>query len=256
LLADYPTVQLIRNPQNLGFATANNQAIPRCRGRYVLLLNNDAFVARGALAALVDFMDRHPEVGAAGPQLRNADGSVQPSCMHFPTLRRTLLNFVRVRMGGQGKYVPASHAESVAVDAVVGACLIMRPATLDQVGLLDPGYFMYAEETDWCYRAARLGWRIAYVPGASVIHLGGQTAKRESARFYVERRRSNVRFFLKHRGRLAARVNAELMRWNIGLRWLLSPRQRKTYGQIWTSYNESIAALFAERAPESLAREP
>lgn len=249
LTEDFPQVQVIVNEQNLGFAKANNQAIPTCQGRYVVLLNNDTTVLDNALQSLVDFMDQHLSVGCAGPQLLNADGSVQASCMHFPSLARSLVSFVGARVGRGAKYVPRSQADHVHVDAVTGACMMLRGDALAEVGLLDEGYFMYAEETDWCYRARQAGWTTAYYPASKVIHLGEQTARTDPARFYVERRYSRVRFFLKHQGWVAARVADCMIRLSALARWGLATGSRRAYyRQVLSLYNERIKMLYAARA--------
>jgi GT2 family glycosyltransferase len=241
---NFQEVRVIANPTNVGFAKANNQAIPLCRGRYVVLLNNDTRVLDNAIQSLSEFMDRHPSIGCVGPQLLNADGSVQPSYMRFPSLVGSWRNFAGARTRWGARPLPRMEGGFAYVDAVSGACMMLRMDALDDVGLLDEEYFMYAEETDWCYRAKQAGWRTAYYPASQVIHLGEQTAHQEPARFYVERRYSRVRYFLKHHGPVVARLNDWMIRLVILGRWALAKgTERVYYRQIASLYHERMKQL-------------
>jgi hypothetical protein len=243
---NFRQVRVIANSTNLGFAKANNQAIPLCRGRYVVLLNNDTIVLDGAIESLMDFMDEHPSIGCVGPQLLNADGSIQPSYMRFPSVLGSWRHFVRARTRRGAKPLPRMQGGFAYVDAVSGACMMLRKVALDEVGLLDQGYFMYAEETDWCFRAKQAGWQTAYYPAGQVIHLGEQTAHSEPARFYVERRYSRVRYFLKHRGPVVARLNDWTIRLVIMGRWVLAKgSERAYYRQIASLYHERVKRLYS-----------
>jgi len=241
---DYPGVHTIANKENLGFAKANNQALSLCEGRYSLLLNNDTIVLEGALQTMIQCLDHNPHLGGVGPQLLNEDKTIQPSCMHFPSLMGSLKGSWRTRFGGQGKYVAPVTGQYALVEAVTGACLMLRREALEEVGMLDESYFMYAEENDWCYRANMLGWRIAYLPASRVIHFGGQTARRDPDRFYVERRLGRLRFILKHRGRASARLSAFLIGLLIRCRWLSHKQERPSWGRIMRLYKQEVRALF------------
>ncbi len=195
--AMFPKVQVIANAANLGFAAANNQAIRASTSYHVLLLNSDTLPAPGALAAQVRFLDANPGVGMVGPCLRNGDGSVQLSYARFPTL----LSELRGRnLRERRAFAAADGAEAYSVDWVGGASLIVRRTALEGFGLLDEGYFMYTEEQDWCYRARQAGWAICYLPGAEVVHLGGQSSRMASSRMKAELYKSKLRFFRKHYG--------------------------------------------------------
>jgi GT2 family glycosyltransferase len=199
--ARYPHVQLIENAANRGFAAANNQAIHACRGDYLLLLNSDTIVCEGALERLALFLDAHPRAGIAGAYLLNADGTLQPSWAAFPSLWSELLGRnIRAR----APYPTVDGDEAYAVDWVGGAALLIRRTTVEQIGDLDEGYFMYSEETDWCFRARQAGWDVCYVPDAPIIHLGGQSSKKASIRMKAELYRSKLRFYAKHYGRFQA----------------------------------------------------
>ncbi len=199
----FPAVQLIENQQNVGFARANNQAICHSRGRYVLLLNSDTVVHGGALAAMVAFMETHPEAGGCGPRLLNGDGSLQPSVHPMLTPWREFwrLSFLD-RLWPLASYRQETWDTTIArpVEVIKGACLLLRRAALDQVGLLDDRYFMYTEEVDLCYRLARAGWQLWYLPQAEVTHFGEASSKQVRQDMYLQLYRSKVQFFRKFGG--------------------------------------------------------
>lgn len=192
----FPAVRVIANDKNLGFAAANNQAIRAGRSRHVLLLNSDTLPAPGSLSALVRFLDANPSVGIVGPRLLNGDGSVQLSYAAFPNLRSELLG----RNVRERRPFGTAAIEAYAVDWVGGACFLIRRAALETAGLLDEGYFMYAEEADWCYRVRASGWEVCYLPASEVVHLGGQSSRMASTLMKAELYKSKLRFFGKHYG--------------------------------------------------------
>lgn len=204
----FPQVQLIDNTENAGYARANNQAIRQCAGRHVMLLNSDTVVRPGALAALVRFMDTHPAVGAAGPYLEGADGSLQPSCHPLLTPGREFWRLLFLdRILPRATYPmhrwPTSGAREVEV--IKGACLVLRHSALDQVGLLDEQYFMYTEEMDLCLRLALAGWRLCWVPEARVVHFGAASTRQAAEAMYLALYRSKVQFQRKFWGQWRAR---------------------------------------------------
>jgi GT2 family glycosyltransferase len=174
---EFPEARLIRNRENLGFSKANNQAIRATLSRYVLLLNNDAYLLPGSLEKMVGFMDSHPEVGALGPRLLNDDGSLQPSTGNFPTLGMVALNKLigksrlAARLAGGFSMQHWSYDRLREVDTVTAACMMIRREALDEVGLLDEDIFMYHEETDLCYRMKKASWKIYFYPDAEAVHL-------------------------------------------------------------------------------------
>jgi hypothetical protein len=200
----FPEVKFIQNEMNLGFARANNQALNLAKGRYLLLLNPDTQVKNGAIERLISFMDIHPEAGGAGAQLLNSDGSRQNSIANFPSLPTELLNksllrwlFPKAFPGKERNYL-----EPIEVDSVIGACMIIRRDAIEQVGLLDEDYFLFLEETDWCYRIKGAGWKIYHVPQAEIYHFQGKGVEVEKKKARVEYYRSRYHFFKKNKGRL------------------------------------------------------
>jgi len=182
---DFPDCRLIVNPVNVGFGRANNQAIAHVQGRYILLLNTDAFMSPDAIDKTVKYMDMHPSCGILGVKLIGSDGSLQPSARYFPTpwnifLNRTGLNrlFRQVRMVDDMGW---DHASIRQCDWVPGCYLLARRTMVDQIGLFDPRYFLYHEEVDLCMTAKRAGWNVVFYPDTTVIHLGGESAKSDNA---------------------------------------------------------------------------
>ena len=200
----FPFIHLVENGKNLGFAKAVNQGLQKASGKYVLLLNPDTRVKHGAIRHLLSFMASHLETGVAGAQLLNSDGSRQNSIANFPSLATELLNkrFLRWLFPKRYPGKERNYSESVEVDSVIGACMIVRREALDQVGFLDEDYFLFLEETDWCYRMKGAGWKICHVPQAEVYHFQGKSAEAERKRAKVEYYRSRYHFFKKNKGNL------------------------------------------------------
>lgn len=190
---EFPHVHVIDSPRNGGYAYANNLALRRITAdagqemqdaqsipspEYVLLLNPDTVVPAGALDALVGFMETHPEVGACGPKLLLADGSLDLACRRsFPAPSAFVYRalglsklFPRSKRFGSYNMTYLSPDVQTEVDAVVGACMLVRGGVVREAGLLDEAYFMYGEDLDWAYRIKQYGWKIMYVPSATVHH--------------------------------------------------------------------------------------
>lgn len=200
----FPQTHIIANSENVGFVRANNQALARCQGRYVLLLNSDTQALPGSLNKATRFMDEHPRAGIMGVRLLNPDGTFQASYTPFPTLWREFLmlnglgrRLVRPKYPSHG---PEVEKGAQKVDYVEGACLLVRREAIDQVGKLDERIFMYAEDVDWCYRFVQAGWEVWYLPQVTIIHHGGQSSKKRRGRMEAELYRSRIYFFRKHYG--------------------------------------------------------
>ncbi|MBS1190929.1 MAG: putative Glycosyl transferase, family 2 [Rhodocyclaceae bacterium] len=177
----WPDWELIANPRNVGFGRANNQALPRVEGRYLLLLNTDAFVAPDTLEKTVAYMDAHPRCGILGVRLVGRDGELQPCARYFPTPWNLFL-----QRNGLARFFPRAHLiDDLAwphdavrhCDWVPGCYYLVRRELIDQVGLFDPRYFLYYEEVDHCLAARRAGWEVTFFPHTSVVHLGGESAR-------------------------------------------------------------------------------
>ena len=204
---EFPEVVLLANRENVGFTRANNQALARISGRHACLLNSDAELRPGALAAMVSYLDEHPGVAVVGPRLVYPDGTPQSSRRRFPTVATALVESTVLqrwcpRAGVLRRYyvqdVPDDRAQEV--DWVTGACLMVRREAITDVGLLDERFFMYSEELDWCRRMKTAGWRVAYTPEAVVVHHESRSADQNLARRNILFHDSKCRYFAKHHG--------------------------------------------------------
>lgn len=198
----FPSARLIANRSNLGFAKATNQGMAQASGKYFLLLNPDTRVKPGAIERLVAFMEGHPDAGVSGGQLLNEDGSKQNSIANFPSLATELLNKSLLRRLFPGRFPGKGVAYSapIEVDSVIGACMAVRAEAFRQVGRLDEDYFLFFEETDWCYRMKNAGWKVFHVPQAEIVHFQGKGAGTRKKESRVEYYRSRYQFFRKNRG--------------------------------------------------------
>jgi GT2 family glycosyltransferase len=200
---EFPEAVVLENKKNVGFAAANNQGIRCAHGNLILLLNPDTEFHPGALGTLLRFMDATPRAGAAGACLTNPDGSLQRSAYPMPTLAREFWRLFHLdRLRPLTSYTLEALDSSIAhpVDVAQGASLMLRRRALEQVGLLDEDYFMYTEEVDLCFRLKRAGWGVYWLPGAKVLHWGGQSTRQLRAEMFIRLYESKVLFFRKHYG--------------------------------------------------------
>ena len=198
----FPFIHLIENKKNLGFAKAANQGLEKASGGYLLLLNPDTQVKGSAIERLVSFMESHPEAGVAGGQLLNADASRQNSIANFPSLATELLNKSLLRWLFPKRFPgkERGYLKPIEVDSVIGACMVVRWDTLDQVGLLDEDYFIYGDEADLQYRLHKKGWKVYFLPSVNTIHYGGRSMDRWRRRKMVYR--GKMLFYKKNYGPL------------------------------------------------------
>jgi N-acetylglucosaminyl-diphospho-decaprenol L-rhamnosyltransferase len=195
----FPQVRLIENASNMGLSRAANQGISASAGRHVLLLNDDTEVNGPSLDAMAACMDAHPDAGAVGGRLLNPDGSLQTSFSYFSSLWQEFL--IATTLGRRVSPIYPNHGKSAAVtsvDWINSACLLLRRAALETVGLLDEEYFIYGDETDLQYRLKQAGWRVYFVPDASTVHYGGRSLDRWRRRRMVYR--GKLLFFRKNYG--------------------------------------------------------
>jgi GT2 family glycosyltransferase/glycosyltransferase involved in cell wall biosynthesis len=212
----FADAHVIELAENAGFGAANNVASPYCRGEYVLLLNSDAFMEPGSLAALLAAARRHPEAGAVGPRLLNEDGTLQRSAWPFPSAGRLLLEAFGLHrpmrtLGLMEDLGTWDHATERSVDFLVGACLLVPRDALEAIGGFDEEFWLYAEEADLQRRLVARGQSALFTPEGEVTHVGGASSKFSAERlrhFY----RGQKRFLQKHGGPFA---------WPLGLVALL-----------------------------------
>ena len=216
--AQFPSVQVLENRANLGFAKANNVGIREARGEYVLILNPDTIVHDGALDRWIDFADRQPEAGAFGCRVLNPDGTYQRSGRPFPTISRYFVAALGLRFLGRLKspvlldeYEGWKGDTEREVDWQSGACLMVRGDLLKKLGGFDERFFYQFEEVDLCRRVWTSGCRIRFTPEVLITHLGGQSVSRFPVRFAVEVCRNGYRYFYKHYGSNGARQYRRVM---------------------------------------------
>jgi len=265
----FPEVQLIVNRSNRGFPAAVNQGIETSRGHYVLVLNPDTEILGDALTELVLFADQHPDIGMIGPQLLNADGSLQSSRRRFPTLatafvESTWLEFAALdvqstalgerataplrRLLERYRFADRPAAATQDVDWITGAAMLARREAIDDVGLMDEGYFMYSEELDWCRRFREAGWRVVYLPAAQIVHHVGKSSEQAVPMRHIHFQTSKIRYFRKYHGPIAAGT----LRWFLlanyiwqlgteGAKWLVG-HKRPLRAQRIGAYRQVIAS--------------
>ncbi len=240
---EFPAVRLIRNPDNRGFAAANNQALRLAGGRYALLLNNDTLVHGDVLTASCRYLDRHADVGVLGCRVLNDDGSLQLTCSRYPTFANLLLLTTGLAKlpwpAFLGRYQMAhwKRDDERDVDTVSGCYMMVRRDAIREVGLLDEAFFFFGEETDWCRRFHQAGWRVRFAPVGCITHFGSVSGRRLNHRRDVLLSNAMVRLHRKHGGRIDA-----------GAVWLLLLGFNASRAAFW-----SLRALLAPR-PEATGR--
>lgn len=213
---DFPQVQVIKNTERHGFGHNQNTGIKACKGEYIFVYNDDTLLHENALRLLCDFLDHNSKVGLVGPRLVNPDGSLQLSCYKFPAPWRyiwenLLLSAAFPDSTVFGDYRKWPHDTVREVDFVIGAAMLVRRAVIEQVGLFDELFFMYAEETDWQIRIRKAGWQIMLCPESVVTHLGGQSSEGTKDRQFCEFNTSAVKLIKKHYGGVGALVQRVAM---------------------------------------------
>ncbi|MBU4331543.1 glycosyltransferase family 2 protein [Patescibacteria group bacterium] len=206
-------LKIIKNKKNLGFTKANNQAIKRAQGEFILLLNPDAEVINGALEKMVEFMREHKKCGVAGCKLLNSDESLQPSVRRFPTFWSQAMIMLKLHhlfpnAGPIKKYFAKDFdyrgmgqgTHTYPCDQVMGAFFMIRREVIEKIGMLDENFFIWFEEVDFCKRVKDAGWQVCYTPEAEIIHHGAQSFKQVLS-FKKQRmfNRSLLYYFKKHK---------------------------------------------------------
>lgn len=202
----YPDIRMIANANNTGFAVANNQGMDIANGRYILLLNSDTVIQPDTLHTMVYFMDRHPEMGASGCKVILPDGSLDKACKRgFPTPSASFYYAFGISRlfpdrpkFNQYQLGHLSPDDEYPVDCLVGAFMLVRRETIEQVGGLDETFFMYGEDIDWCYRIKEAGWGIFYYPRTYIVHYKGGSARRKPLKITYEFHRAMWVFHRKH----------------------------------------------------------
>jgi N-acetylglucosaminyl-diphospho-decaprenol L-rhamnosyltransferase len=225
----FPEVEVFE-AENRGLAAGWNRGVEATDGRYVLILNADAWLVGDSLARLVAEADSRPRAAVVAPRLSNPDGTLQRSVRGFPTTWRLATEYLGLR-----KLAPRSsalnafyaggfdHDEVRDVEFVMGACMLVRREAIDAVGPADEAFFLFSEETDWCYRFREAGWKVVFLPGAECVHVRGAS---HGGRLYRENLRGHLRFLRKHRGEASAERARRLLRFALRLRGLVFQGER------------------------------
>jgi hypothetical protein len=221
---EFPRVRLVEQ-ENRGLAAGWNRGLHETSGRYALILNADAWVVGPAVERLCSFADTRPDAGIVGPKLLNPDGTLQRSVRGFPTLWRLATEYFFLRkLAPRSEELNAFYAGGFEHDRVreaefvMGACLLVRRQAAVEVGPLDEDFFLFSEETDWCYRFHQAGWKVLFYPGAEVVHVGGAS---HGGGMFRENLRGHLRFLAKHRGLREAERARRLLLVALRLRGLI-----------------------------------
>jgi len=206
--SEFSEVNLIENKTNRGFAAANNQGIAVARGRYILLLNSDTVIMDNAIEKAVAFAEDHPDAAVFGCRVLNPDRTLQRTCFMFPSVLNMVLStsylyklFPQSQFFGREQMTWWDRNDVRQVDVATGCFMLVRREAIEKVGLMDERFFVYGEETDWCYRFKKAGWRILFTPDAQIIHLGGQSSKQAAPAMTLQLRGSVLQFMRKHYSR-------------------------------------------------------
>jgi N-acetylglucosaminyl-diphospho-decaprenol L-rhamnosyltransferase len=211
LRREFPNVELIEPGRNDGFGTGANIGIASASGRWVLLLNPDAWPQPGALEKLVEFAEREPRLGAVGPLLVDPEGRAQRSAIAPPLGAARLAAWAALPGAVSGAYGAlrrgsgrVRHGGVLEHEFLVAAALLLRREAFEEIGGFDDDFFMYGEDADLCFRLREADWRVAYCPGAQFVHVGGGTTSSDAVGMYRELLRSWLRLIAKHKGVRAA----------------------------------------------------
>src|SRR6187431_1157013 len=225
----FPDVRVVES-ENRGLCAGWNTGIEATSAEHVLLLNADAWLLDRALDALAAAADRHPRAAVVGPRLLNPDGTLQRSVRGFPTVWRLATEYLYLRKLAPGSSALNAfyaggfdHDEVRDVEVVMGACILLRREAIEQVGDCDEDYFLFSEETDWCFRFRDAGWRVVFFPGAECFHVRGAS---HSGRLYRENLRGHLLFLAKHRGPKVAERARRLLLVSLRLRSLVFRGER------------------------------
>lgn len=243
----WPKATLLQQSENRGFAAANNRGIRCADGNAILLLNPDTVTQPGAIDALLTALEAHSQAGVIGPMLLNLDGSLQTSCRDFPSLFGDLIGMSELYRSGwvrralDRRMISLSdHGRARQVDWLSGACLLVRRAAIDAVGLMDEGFFMYSEEMEWQYRMVLRGWQVWFDPSARVVHHGGASTGAFSGQRIIWQYQSIWRFYHLYRNaveRAALRSIVWLVTWPkvmfLALFSRRNPHRRELLSAFW-----------------------
>lgn len=203
-------IKTIANSTNDGFAVANNLAIKKARGNFILLLNSDTIVKKDTLNLCLKYIKNHPDVGVLGCKISLPNGKLDKACKrNFPNPKNSfqkLFGFSTIfsKHGENNNNTNSYNLDNLddngvyEVDCLVGAFMLLRKSTINEVGLLDENFFMYGEDIDWCYRIKEKGWKVIYYGKAEIIHYKSASSKKQKSKLIYEFYRAMYLFYNKH----------------------------------------------------------
>lgn len=201
----FPQVQIIANKNNVGFGKANNQGMQIAKGGYFLLINSDTIVLDNAIKKTYDFATKHLEAGVVGCRVLNSDMSLQPTCYMFPSILNRIIFisgtykiFKKNRFFGREQMTWWNRDTAKEVDVVTGCFMLLPRKVYEETAGFDERFFMYCEETDWCWRIKNAGWKCLFTPDGVIIHLGGASAAKYGPRRAKIKDDSTIKFMYKH----------------------------------------------------------
>ena len=238
--SEFAGTTVIVEQTNRGYAAAINDGIKFSQGKYVLVLNSDTVICDAAIEKTAMYADKHPEAAVIGCQVKENPDKVQMTCFRFPSLLNLLLQASGLatvlrnnRFFGREHMLWWQRNSERDVDVVSGMFMLVRQEAIREIGLMDETYFMYCEDTDWCYRFSKAGWKMLFWPGAKVLHLdgGSHSTKQQALKMFVQQQTSLLNFFKKHYGSLSYFVARLMLVLSFGLRccfWSLTALFKRT----------------------------
>lgn len=226
---DFLQATLIENGENRGYAAGCNSGIRIAKGKYVLILNSDILICDSAIKKTFEYAEIHSEAAVIGCQVRKNFDNPQMTCFRFPSLLNLFLRvtglaaiFKNNRFFGREDMRWWQRDTDCEIDVVSGMFMLVRQKAIEEIGLMDEDYFMYCEETDWCYRFKQAGWKMMFWPGAYVIHLdgGGHSNKTDNLKLRIQMQKSILMFYEKHYGTLSYYIARLLLVIYFGLKYI------------------------------------
>lgn len=240
----YPSLTVVASDHNGGFAYGNILGYGKSKGRYVLFLNPDTELVGDCLDRCIEHMERNPDVGILGCKVLFPDGTLQSTIFRYPTMRelgwRCLVPNSVMRNAtsfGDVRYASKSRDESGDVDVVAGCFMLVPRRVIDEIGCMNAAFFMYSEETEWCYRASKSGYKIRYFPQAEVIHHGGASTTTLSEWKKLEIAKGQILYFRFTRDAFSAYIANLLM----------------LTGSLIRLFHEGVRSIFNKSSREQLA---
>jgi len=207
VLQVFPRVRLTKSSKNMGFAKAVNKRLEQCEAPYIALINPDTVVLDGCFHEVLEYMEKNPDVGIVGPKVFDVGGTVQGSARAFPTPltaffgRNTILTKLFPNNSITRKNIltkRCANGNPMEVDWVSGACMVLRREAINDVGLMDPRFFLYWEDADWCRRMWEKDWKVVYYPKSAIIHYQGGSSSKTPVRSLVEFHKNCYKFVNKY----------------------------------------------------------